>query len=156
MVRRSNWIEHLEHHECCKVTRAAEKGCKVILPGASGDWLCISGSHFQKNHHHSGKLCDLILFWEDPSGRKLISVVEQKSGGFRPNEVSAQLQAGAEIAMDLTKDLAGVKFAPVLLHRRVTTIQLRELKKCRVRFDRKHLLIQSQRCGFDISKSDWA
>ena len=155
MVRRSSWIERLEHHECCKVTRAGEKGCRVTLPGDAGDWLCISGTHFQKNHNHNGKLCDLILFWEDLSGRKLISVVEQKSGGFRPREVSEQLQAGANIAMDLIKDLAGVKFAPVLLHGGVTTVQLRELKKCRVRFSMRHLLIQIQRCGFNIGKSDW-
>lgn len=154
-MRRSDWIESLGHQECCKVTRATEKGCKIVLPGRDGLWLCLSGTAYQKHHDHDGKLCDLILFWHDTSGRRLISVVELKSGTFRPSEVSQQLQAGAEIAMSMVKNHPGVHFAPVLLHGGLTSMQSRELKRHRIRFATKSLLIQSKRCGFRIRDSDW-
>jgi len=155
MVRKGDWIDSLGHKTCCAVTKVTENRCKISLPGKEGCWLCLSGTAYQKNHRHTGKLCDLILFWRDPVGRNRIAVVELKSGTLRPSEVAQQLQAGADLAMSMVKNLPGIHFAPVLLHGGLTSIQSRELKKHRIQFGNRSPLIQPQRCGFQVGKSDW-
>jgi hypothetical protein len=133
----------------------AENGCTVVLPGREGHWLCLSGTEYQRNHGYDGKLCDFILFWHRPSEWKRIAVVELKGGYLQPRKVSQQLQAGADIATSMVKDLTDIHFAPVLLHSGLTSIQSRELKRHRIRFAKRSLLIQSKRCGFQVRGSDW-
>ncbi|WP_156212662.1 hypothetical protein [Lentzea aerocolonigenes] len=101
-------------------------------------------------HAYDEKLCDLIFFWQIDVARRLALAVELKGGGASIDHVRQQLQSGA----DLISELAGpeVQFAPVLVHKRMQTMQMRALEKAKVRYRGKTYGIILMRCGGDLSK----
>lgn len=154
MTRRSELLRSIGHQACCSVTRAAEMGCTVVLPSDSRQWLCLSGTNYQANHGYSDKLCDFILFWERQPGLLWLATIELKGRSFNARNVGKQLQNGADVAETLLGGKAA-KFAPVLVHRAIKTIELRELRKVRIGFRGTRQLIQSKNSGLHVSAIDW-
>jgi hypothetical protein len=147
-------LDGIGHHECCQTDSSSEKGSKIVLPTDKDSWVCLSGTAYQGHHDHPGKLCDLILFWLRDEGIS-VAPIELKSGGFSPSSVLEQLQAGAVVADSLLPEGIGFFFAPVLVHQRIGTIEIRQLAKRRINFRGRLRLVQSERSVFDATNIDW-
>jgi hypothetical protein len=142
------------HRSCCAITSFQEGGCKIALPNRAGQWICLSGTKYQDNHKYVEKLCDLMFLW-DRSGRRLLSAaLELKGGGVDVTGVVDQLQHGADIVADLTIGLK-LEFLPVLIHRRLSSVQVDALKKKRVRFRGDPFPIALLRCGGRVLDLSW-
>jgi hypothetical protein len=133
------------HGSCCSVTKFEEGNCKVILPARSPEWLCISGSEYQRSHGHKTRLCDLSIFWQRDTCLNLF-VAELKGGNADIEHVRQQLQGGADLA-DALLDSARVVFYPVFVHKSLSTFQYRALDKVTVKFGGRRYRIIPLKCG---------
>ncbi len=142
------------HRSCCAVSSFHEGGCKVIFPNRAGQWICISGTKYQSSRSYPGKLCDLMFLWNSSNRQMLSALLELKGGGVDVSGAVQQLQHGAEIVADLTAGLE-LKFLPVLIHRRLNSVQVEELRKNKIRFRRDLVSIALLRCGGKILDLKW-
>lgn len=115
-------------------------------------WACVAGSQYQLHHSHVDKLCDLLFLVNTDRAVTDIYCAEVKGGGMSVDHVRAQLQAGADLLNSLLDKSLQYKFGAVLVHRKIVTVQLRQLHKVRVRFAGRNYPIQLLRCGIAISK----
>lgn len=143
------------HLDCCSVRAFSESGCTVYFPAAEVGWRCLSGDRYSTNHSYDAKLADLIFAWRTESNDCLSCVLELKSGGFSVSGVVSQLQNGAEILDRLLRGCATVKFLPVLIHGRISTVTLRQLGKQKVKFRGKRVGIDLLKCGGRVESLRW-
>ena len=140
-----------EHTDCCIVRRFEEGGCRVGMPVGHKQWTCISGSRYQLHHSHVDKLCDLLFILNTDRVAADICCAEVKGGGMSVDHACAQLQAGADLLGSLLDKSLQYRFGAVLVHRKIVTVQLRKLRKAKVRFAGREYPIQLLRCGMAIS-----
>jgi hypothetical protein len=115
--------------------------------------MTLSGTLYQTAHSYSSKLCDVLFAWNRLTGL-VASVLELKGGRFDVSDVVEQLQHGAEIVDTL---LTGIPctFLPVLLHRGMRTIEVREFRRRPIYFRQKRIAIDLKRCGNSVSDFRW-
>lgn len=143
------WL--VDHSDCCVVRRFKEGGCRVGMPVGASWWTCIAGSQYQLHHSHVDKLCDLLFIVNENGDTTDIYCAEVKGGGMSVDHARAQLQAGADLLDSLLDKSLRYKFGAVLVHRKIVTVQLRQLLKAKIRFSGKDHPIQLLRCGMSIS-----
>jgi hypothetical protein len=143
-----------QHQRCCAVRAFNESGCKVIFPVSAGAWICLSGTRYQANHKYVDKLCDLLLGWDRAAGGLVCAALELKGGGIDVTGVVKQLQNGADIIDSL---FAGERpaFLPVIVHRTMSAVQLRELRKRKINFRGRRRSITLMNCGGRILDLTW-
>ncbi|MEU5263398.1 hypothetical protein [Amycolatopsis sp. NPDC021455] len=132
------------------MTRFTEGKCSVSLPGPNERWICISGSKFQKNHDNDKRLCDLSLLWDRDIAGMIAVALELKGGGASVEHVKEQLQGGANLLNELTDECNPTPFVPVLVHNRLSTMQMRRLAKVHVNFKGKRYPVKLLRCGKSV------
>lgn len=135
---------------CCCTARCVDEGCELRLPD-SGSFKCLNGSMYQANHDHSGRLADCVVFWA--SGRsRIIAVVELKTRATDVRRAVSQLQAGADLVCTMlpAAQRARARFVPLLVHARISNIELRSLARLRVTFDGKRYPVSQARCGSEL------
>lgn len=140
---------HQIHGECCRILKFEEGGCKVLIP--TGDrFFCISGTLYQKHHQPTGKLCDLILLASDLTGAvRKVCVAEAKGGRVDIAHIVDQLQAGAVVL----EGIVGTnrrEFSAVLVHRSMSTVGKRHLRRAKVQFQGRAHPIRLLKCGGSI------
>jgi hypothetical protein len=131
--------------KCCRVTKAEESNCKLTLP-RQGIWCSISGTLYQENHSHPGKLSDHIVFWEHREDQRA-GAVELKSRNPRASAVAEQLQKGADLADTLARSWTGLAFAAAVFHQGINAVGIRAIGRHRVKFRGKRYRIQIKPCG---------
>lgn len=150
----SRFSKLLLHRECCSIRSFHEGGCSVVFPNRQGPWHCVSGSRYQRNHGYSDKLCDLMLAWNRPDHGLVASSLELKGGGIDVDNVVTQLQHGADILDDFLEGQQ-CDFMPVLIHRSLRTVEVRELEGKVINFRRHALPIILRRGRATITDLPW-
>lgn len=134
---------------CCWVNRCHDAGCSVSMPRGGEPRAILSGTLRQRNHSHTGALCDFIVFYS-PSHVEKVFALELKSGAVDVSQILRQIQAGAKLAEELTAD-AVVSFLPVLVHGgRIPAPERKVLAQKRITFRGNKYEIFSIRCGSPI------
>jgi hypothetical protein len=142
---------NINHCECCTVTKLEDGRCHVILP-PRGETAAIGGTPYQKNHGYQARLADGIVFWSPADDNiDVAAAVELKSGRVPVSEATRQLQNGADLVDDLSRDVPHVIFMPILTTRRLDTVEHMMIERARVTFrGRRHQIVRV-RCGADLS-----
>jgi hypothetical protein len=142
------------HRECCSIRKFHEGGCSVVFPHRDGVWVCLSGTSYQRSHSYTARLSDLLFAWHRLADGLVSSALELKGGGIDVSGVVQQLQHGADIIDTLLTGVPCV-FLPVLVHRAIATIQVRELRKHRIQFRGQRFSIALMNCRGRISDLTW-
>ena len=137
-------------HRCCWATRCREQGCRFSFPGDEAS--CLDGTTYQDTHQVRNQLCDCVLFWSRASGDDVVAPVELKSGKPDVSEAVAQIQAGANVALQLLAragiDPETVTFMPVLVKGKgLSKRETGTLRKSRITFGSRRVLVQVANCG---------
>lgn len=162
-MRTSNWTGNLKqkieipadaalHRTCCSTRNFTEGKCSIKLPN-SGKWLAISGTKFQKLHDPDGNLCDVCLLWAAVKVDLTAMALEAKGGSASIDHVRGQLQGGADLIATLVPPKQSVNFFPILVHNRLSTTQVRELTKVRIKFRGRKFKVGLLRCGSHVSNA---
>lgn len=122
-----------DYCDCCWTERCEDEGCAVLLP-AGGESSCMSGTRYQTNHGHAGKLCDCLVFWSK-SGQDLTGAFELKGGYFQPEKANRQLQEGATVIERLSADFGSVRFVAALVSAdELDPLEMRKFNRRRIVF----------------------
>jgi hypothetical protein len=138
---------------CCWVNRCSEGKCGYNLGRESRHFqrVCLSGTKYQSNHAWSGKLCDCLIFWNQPHNGA--AAVELKGGKLSDASQSiAQLQAGAVLIETMAVN-SEVQFFPVLVHNGVSTAAIKVLNNRKVRFKGRQYSLILERCGCQLQET---
>ena len=142
-------------HACCGTSRLDENGAKVLLPSAA-ESHCLSGTAYQRNHGHTARLADGILFWSPAADTaEVAAAIELKGGRVDVAVVVDQLQEAAAVAEKIAAGMPEVVFEPVLVGRKIGPIELKLLNhpRTRVRFRGRLVRIRRLSSGADLATS---
>lgn len=149
--------ELVEKFQGCVVPSCSKQGCTLSvqkMPPSS--YKIIDADEYARLQGYTGKLCDYFLFVMH-QGALGAAVVEMKSGGVKASTVIAQLQAGAdESSRILRQEVSGrgmlCKFFPILLHRGISTQEVKILRQKRISFGSKKHRVILERCGSELEE----
>ena len=86
------------------------------------------------------------------SANVAVGVIEMKSGHVNASDAVEQIRNGTAFTEKLVRSIGQVKYYPVLLHgsRRIHSIELRILRRQKVRFQGRNYPVIVKRCGVDF------
>ena len=136
----------------CLADKIDKNGCSVGLELAPTPLKVVDLDHPEAPVRTSAVKCDYLLFAPEGKAGLWVVPVELKSSAVNPGRVSAQLQAGAKAAEQLTKGISPVTFVPVVArakkgHRR----QYQELRKRRIVYRNEEHPIELMYCGTPLT-----
>ena len=148
-------LEDLRHtlsndYQNCLVNSCRKEGCTLKIGSlGSKDRFIIDGDKYIEHHKHTGGFCDYVVF--HLSANVAVGVVEMKSGRVGASDAVAQIRNGTAFTENLVKSIGQVKYYPVLLHGRgIHSIDLRNLRTQKVRFQGRNYSVIVKRCGVDF------
>lgn len=139
----------------CNIRSCSRDRCLVYLDGITPDRVIADADSEGLDQFFPGKRCDFILFLKNPTA-PLIVPLELKSGRLEPEHVAEQLQAGADFAQRMLKELeegmipqsCHLVCQPILLHgKKLQKDQLQKLNQAKIDFRGAQWTIQTARCG---------
>jgi hypothetical protein len=126
----------------------SEKRCTLRLQGL-GNYAVLNGERICPDR----KMCDCIIFVAN--GSVIIGIVELKSKTAHSSDIAEKLTNSSETALDILQRCAdsGVDFrlCHLALSKKWKTIELRKIRKERVRIRGKVYSIITKRCGVSFS-----
>ena len=138
----------LDHRALAKTCE--DEGCCVSLGGVGPAFLLVDPEVEHGSPIPPGrKRCDFIAFAERDAVLH-VAVLELKSGGFDPDDVTEQLQEGAQAVERNCTWRKGDRFQAVLVHGR--GLRIWERKRMTIRFRDTDYPIRRETCGTSMLK----
>lgn len=132
----------------CRVSRCKRDGCGVYLEGMPSHHLVVDLDCKELGIENHKKRCD-YLFICDGDGKTWVAPIELKGGKVgSADDVTEQLQGGADLAAQhLPADIV-VQLTPVLVHQKsIHPDTFKKLRRKRVKLHKARKPIKIIKCG---------
>lgn len=150
-------IKKQVNQECISNSCSGD-GCRVYLTDVSFERVIINLECEFESRKSNKQRCDYILFYSDRSDKRVVVLIELKSGRFKALDVADQLQGGADFVADIFGKLPEsltiasqaleIVCLPVLFYGKgIDKSQRYKLERAKVRFRRQTVPIKKNKCG---------
>lgn len=132
--------------------RLRKNGCTVRMAQGPNLRLIIDFDKPGSPLAPTATRCDYLVIAEDQHNAKWVAPLELKRGSLHANEVTKQLQAGANAAESFVANDEAVRFRPVAASGRVSKHERTKLKENRnmIRFHGRREPIRLISCGSQL------
>ena len=134
-------------------------GCRVYLTDVPSDRVIVNLQCEFEQRKISTKRCDYIIFYGDDTPNNLaVVLIELKSGTFKAQAVTEQLQGGADFVAAVFRKLPEpatgslqsleITCIPVVFYGKgIDKSQRYKLERAKVHFHRQNAAIRKNKCG---------